>query len=115
MRLQLLLPTLLLLHLLLCSCSAALLLLLCCRRCYFCRYLQSVEPILCPAGTFGATAGLKSSNCSGLCLPGHYCPAGATSGTQIACPAGIYGSEAGLTTGKAWLVERLTEASPRWN
>ncbi|CAN0415138.1 unnamed protein product, partial [Ectocarpus sp. 12 AP-2014] len=50
----------------------------------------------CPSGTFGATNGLTSSNCSDICPEGSYCPEGSTE--PIPCPAGTYGGEAGLST-----------------
>lgn len=43
----------------------------------------------CSAGNFGATPGLRTSACSGLCAPGYYCPsypfAPSTSATQLEC------------------------------
>lgn len=33
----------------------------------------------CPAGTYGATTGLQTARCSGVCKAGYYCPAGSTS------------------------------------
>ena len=57
------------------------------------------DRIACPAGTYGATSGLGSSSCTGLCTRGYYCPEGSTSTTQIICPAGRYGATDGLATG----------------
>ena len=51
---------------------------------------------ICPAGSFGASRGLTSVRCSGLCAVGHYCPAGSTSSVQVPCPGGRYGLTAGL-------------------
>jgi len=52
--------------------------------------------------TFGPTASdLKprtNYRCSGLCAPGHYCPAQSTSAEQVPCPAGRFGNASGLTT-----------------
>jgi hypothetical protein len=42
----------------------------------------------CPAGRFGAVAGLGSSDCSGACAAGYYCPSGSTSATQLPCGGG---------------------------
>lgn len=39
----------------------------------------------CAAGRYGATSGLRSSACSGLCAEGHYCPAGSTVATAFPC------------------------------
>jgi hypothetical protein len=39
----------------------------------------------CPAGRFGAAAGLASPDCSGACAAGYYCPSGSTSATQLPC------------------------------
>lgn len=45
----------------------------------------------CAAGRYGATAGLTSPACSGLCLAGYYCPAGSTSEREFACGhVGVY-------------------------
>ncbi|KDO33830.1 hypothetical protein SPRG_01709 [Saprolegnia parasitica CBS 223.65] len=45
---------------------------------------------LCPWGSYGATTGLWTKKCSGVCLPGSICPAGATSPQQELCAAGSY-------------------------
>ncbi|GLD94486.1 hypothetical protein PINS_up003097 [Pythium insidiosum] len=45
---------------------------------------------LCPAGTFGATTGLATPQCSGRCPDGYTCAAGSTSPTSSPCPAGQY-------------------------
>ena len=39
----------------------------------------------CPAGSYGSSEGLTSSECSGLCEAGYYCPAGSTSSTANDC------------------------------
>jgi hypothetical protein len=68
----------------------------------------------CPAGLFGATAGLSSSSCTGPCDAGYACPAGSATATAVQCaagryslggagvctlcPAGLYGASTGLTT-----------------
>ena len=57
----------------------------------------STAPFSCPPGRYGNAFGLVSPNCSGLCLPGFYCPGAATNSTYLACPPGTYGSTSGLT------------------
>ncbi|CBK23508.2 uncharacterized protein [Blastocystis hominis] len=39
----------------------------------------------CPAGTYGSTEGLTTSECSGLCEAGYYCPPGSTNATANDC------------------------------
>lgn len=46
-----------------------------------------VHDDLC-AGVYGSGPQLQTAACSGLCSPGHYCPAGSTSVNQVDCPAG---------------------------
>lgn len=50
--------------------------------------VNSTNPrsVPCPAGTYGSSSGLSSSNCSALCPVGHYCPEGSLS--PVPCPAG---------------------------
>lgn len=50
---------------------------------------------LCPAGTFGNTSGLTTSQCTGRCAGGYFCPQGSTSamshscgGAHVYCPEG---------------------------
>ena len=63
----------------------------------------------CPVGSYGATAGLGTAECSGQCLAGTYCPSGTVlpltcplghycpdGQVQIPCPAGKFGSITGL-------------------
>ena len=50
----------------------------------------------CPAGRFGSTSNLTSSNCSGLCAPGNYSYAGAEACSV--CPNGTAGTSAGLNS-----------------
>ncbi|KAG9401129.1 hypothetical protein AC1031_009884 [Aphanomyces cochlioides] len=57
--------------------------ILCPKRSYLNATLSKC--LLCPAGTFGASPGLTTSNCSGLCTAGFYCPLGSTSSTQQEC------------------------------
>ena len=51
-------------------------------------------PEKCPCGTYGATQGLKTAACSGVCQAGYYCPAGSTKANQVVCGAG-YTCQAG--------------------
>ncbi len=44
----------------------------------------------CGSGRFGATPGMNSASCSGLCDAGYYCPLGSTNATALACPPGRY-------------------------
>lgn len=39
----------------------------------------------CPEGTFGSEFSLSSEACSGLCAPGHFCPPGSVSKTELRC------------------------------
>jgi hypothetical protein len=48
-------------------------------------YCSSGISILCPAGTYGSTAGLTELSCSGPCKPGYFCPQGSTSPTLYQC------------------------------
>ncbi|ETW03965.1 hypothetical protein H310_04372 [Aphanomyces invadans] len=50
----------------------------------------------CLAGTFGASKGLASSECTDVCPPGHYCPEASIA--PIPCPPGTYGDTTQLTT-----------------
>ena len=50
--------------------------------------------LLCPAGTYGDTAGLYSPACTAPCPAGSYCPIGSSHPTL--CPAGTFGSALGL-------------------
>ena len=50
----------------------------------------------CPAGRYGTATGEPSSQCTGACAKGHYCPQGSTSATAAKCPAGRYGATNGL-------------------
>jgi hypothetical protein len=40
----------------------------------------------CPAGRYGASAGLRSPRCSGECAEGYYCTGGSTTPTQVFYP-----------------------------
>jgi len=50
----------------------------------------------CPAGRFGFTSRLASSECGGPCAVGHYCPSATTSRDEYPCPIGRYGAIEGL-------------------
>lgn len=52
-----------------------------------CAHLYSTTGVrrLCPPGTYGASHGLHTQLCSGLCADGYYCPAGSSSQTQVQC------------------------------
>ena len=55
-------------------------------RCVVCRRVQS----LCPSGVYGATRGLTTAACSGMCAVGYECPAGSTNATAVVCPLGYF-------------------------
>lgn len=58
----------------------------------------------CPPGRYG-TGSSTTSNCSGLCTAGYYCPAGSTTATAMVCPAGYYcpaGTGTVCPTGKSF-------------
>jgi hypothetical protein len=54
-----------------------------CEPGYYCTL--SRERVACPAGTYGANAALFTSECSGPCAAGFYCPTGSTSSTEMPC------------------------------
>ena len=39
--------------------------------------------VTCPAGRYGGTKGLSDATCTGLCLPGYYCPAVTATQTEL--------------------------------
>lgn len=45
----------------------------------------------CPVGRFGSSIGLMSPDCTGLCVPGEFCPEGSVAPTI--CPKGYYCSQ----------------------
>lgn len=51
---------------------------------------------LCPPGTFDATSGLQTRECSGQCQAGYTCTLGSVSATQSPCPAGSYALPSGV-------------------
>jgi hypothetical protein len=48
-------------------------------------YCQDGIARQCPAGKYGATSLLSTTECSGDCEKGHFCPPGSTSPTQYRC------------------------------
>jgi len=48
-----------------------------------CACMRLRKKVPCPAGTYGAREGLGTAHCSGLCAPGHYCPPGSISATEV--------------------------------
>ncbi|KAL3656443.1 hypothetical protein V7S43_018668 [Phytophthora oleae] len=55
------------------------------RRCEPGRYCVDGERYACPAGSFGSKAGLTTSECSGPCAAGYYCPQGSIVAQAVAC------------------------------
>lgn len=51
-------------------------------------YCKGGIKYICAEGLYGNTSGLASSNCSGPCSPGYYCPQGSTSSKQFSCRSG---------------------------
>jgi len=54
-----------------------------CEAGYYC--MQDGKRYECPAGRYGATAGMTSPTCSGVCEPGYFCPPKSTRPTQNKC------------------------------
>lgn len=50
---------------------------------YYCiiTYIQVMQD--CPAGRYGAEARMATSDCSGPCHRGYYCPRGSTKSTEV--------------------------------
>ena len=57
---------------------------------------NSGKEIPCPAGRYGESLSLTTTECTALCPTGHYCPLGSSQPTK--CPAGTYGATEGLET-----------------
>lgn len=55
---------------------------------YYCLRETFVFP--CPGGRFGNSTGLTTSDCSGVCTAGYYCPLASITPTANLCPAGSY-------------------------
>ena len=53
-------------------------------------YCISGERFPCPAGVYGSVSGLSSSDCSGPCDPGYFCPEQSTSRRQRDCGGADY-------------------------
>lgn len=53
---------------------------------------------LCPAGRYGASTGLASANCSGVCRAGFVCEPGSTSPEPVACGSAAVYCPAGATS-----------------
>lgn len=56
-----------------------------CGSTYYC--LGAMHRARCPAGTWAdaSALNLQMANCSGLCLPGYYCPVGSTNNAPFKC------------------------------
>ena len=84
-----------------------------CAAGYYCP-TATPYPIACPGGTFNGLTGQDqlgdcittpagyysvagAANLTGLCAPGHYCPAGSTGPEQVACPRRFYRAHYGGT------------------
>mmetsp|Transcript_3555 Transcript_3555/g.5536 ORF Transcript_3555/g.5536 Transcript_3555/m.5536 type:complete len:1103 (+) Transcript_3555:128-3436(+) len=48
-------------------------------------HCDGIDKFACPAGVYGNQRGLQSSDCSGLCPGGHFCPVQSISGTSNKC------------------------------
>ena len=60
-------------------------------------------PILCPAGTYGATTALPSSGCTGPCTGGYWCADGSTSPTQYICNTASGNVDANAAAAPTWV------------
>ena len=63
------------------------------RTCEVGHYCADGTMTKCPAGTFGESAGLSSTSCSGVCPAGNYCPLGSVhplpcGDASVYCPEG---------------------------
>ncbi|GBG23803.1 Hypothetical Protein FCC1311_000232 [Hondaea fermentalgiana] len=58
-----------------------------CERGHYCIEGARFE---CAPGRYGASEGLTTQGCSGLCSAGYYCPAASIVSTQIECPSGAW-------------------------
>jgi hypothetical protein len=67
----------------------------------------------CPAGRYGDAASLRSAGCSGPCLAGFWCAAGATSPRQHPCPpAATTTRAAGSKTTESYFCPEGTPVGP---
>lgn len=48
-------------------------------------YCQGGVRLPCPTGRYGGSTRMVNASCTGLCLPGYYCPAGSSRADQQAC------------------------------
>jgi hypothetical protein len=53
----------------------------------------SLQPLLCPNGTYGGSVGLGTSSCSGPCPGGYTCGDGTVNSTSSPCPPGRYSGD----------------------
>ena len=69
-----------------------------CSGCPIGRYISGSNCVDCPAGRYGNEVDMTSSECSGPCAQGYYCPQGSTTPTNpnFKCPPGTYGGTTGL-------------------
>ncbi|GMF24118.1 unnamed protein product [Phytophthora lilii] len=89
------------------------------RRCEPGHYCVDGERHRCPAGTFGNRAGLTSSECSGVCAAGYYCPEGSIVAQAVACATSAVfcpeGSAVPTLTDKGYCgISKNSPAGRRW-
>ena len=65
----------------------------------------------CPAGQYGNTSRLQSSQCTAMCPAGFFCPAGSITYTTNVCAAGYY-CLAGASSGTQYVVPAGYYAPP---
>mmetsp|Transcript_6735 Transcript_6735/g.11070 ORF Transcript_6735/g.11070 Transcript_6735/m.11070 type:complete len:1107 (+) Transcript_6735:128-3448(+) len=58
-----------------------------CEKGYYC---SAVVKKKCPKGVYGDSVGLQTSQCSGTCPPGYYCPIGTISPVSNKCGVGYF-------------------------
>lgn len=78
---------------------------------YYCPE-QSIDPIICPVGTYNPTKGAKSFEWCLDCPPGQYCRNIGTNETSGLCSAGFFCSK--LSIEAEPLAKDLKEDPPRW-
>ncbi|KAG3078989.1 hypothetical protein PI125_g20831 [Phytophthora idaei] len=89
------------------------------RRCEPGHYCVNGERFACPAGTFGNKTGLTTSECSGPCAAGYYCPEGSIVAQAVACATSAtfcpQGSALPNTTDTGYCaISEGTAAGARW-
>ncbi len=64
----------------------------------------------CPSGRYGASSGVATAECDGLCVPtsGRYCAAGATTVTGAPCPVSRYSVAGSMDVCDPWSVHSLS-------